>query len=265
MEANKKAGISYLSVSQIKTFLQCPRQYHLRYIEKAQAEFRSAALAFGTAWHHALGHLLGKPRGEGSPAIEELVEVFRTSLDHELADGATAVIFDDDETTTDSLVDKGREMLDVFVRDYRLPDRVIGLEEPFLLELAHPITGEILGLPLVGAIDALVERDGQIIVTELKSSKRRWGPDQLEQDIQATAYRIAARALGHHDAEVELVVTTKSKKPDVQVERLIRHRGDERELAELAFGVVKAVSAGIDHRNRGWQCRGCAHAGACAV
>lgn len=265
METSKRSVVSYLSVSQIKTFLQCPRQYHLRYAERVRPEFRSAALAFGTAWHHVLSHFLGKPQVDAIPSIDEMVGIFRAALEHELTDGDIPVLFDDDESTTDGLVAKAREMLDVFVRDYRLPDRVIGIEEPFLLELAHPVTGEILGLPLVGAMDALVERDGKVIVTELKSSKRKWSADQLEQDIQATAYRIAARALGHRDAEVELVVTTKSKKPDVQVERLIRHRGDEHELAELAFGVVKAVTAGIDHRNRGWQCRGCAYAGACAA
>ena len=75
---------------------------------------------------------------------------------------------------------------------------------------------------------------------------------------------MAARALGHLEADVELVATTKATKPTIQIERLIRNCADEIELVELAFGIVKAARAGVDHRNRGWQCRGCAYAGACA-
>lgn len=257
--------IPYLSVSQIKTFLQCPRLYRFRYIDKLQPEFRSVALAFGTAWHAAVEHYLAKHAAAAAVSTEELVDVFRESLDHELADDAVPVLFDDDETDAGALVAKARDMLEAFVLQYPLPDRVLGIEQAFMLEIAHPVTGEVLGVPLVGAIDALVERDGKVLVVELKSSKRKWSADQLEQDLQGTAYRMAARSLGYADAEVELVVTTKSKKPDVQVERLVRHHGDEREFAELAADVVRAIEAGVDHRNRGWACRGCSHAGACGT
>src|SRR5262249_6291348 len=111
---------------------------------------------------------------------------------------------------------------------------------------------------------ALVERDGKVVVLEVKSAKRRWSTDQLEQDLQGTAYGMAARSLRYSETNVEVVITTKATKPALQVERLVRHQTDEHELIELAFGVVKAVAAGVDHRNRGWQCRGCAYAGACA-
>ena len=48
---------------------------------------------------------------------------------------------------------------------------------------------------------------------------------------------MAARTLGHGEVELKLLVATKTKTPDVQVEHLVRHRRDERELAEIAFGV----------------------------
>ncbi|HEX4334332.1 MAG TPA: PD-(D/E)XK nuclease family protein [Polyangiaceae bacterium] len=264
MIANPSSTVPYLSCSQIRTFLQCPRQYHFRYVEKVPPEFRSVALAFGTAWHQAVGHFLGKSTVGALVTVEELREVFRTALESELADDAVPVLFDDDESSTDGLVAKGREMFEEFVDRYRLPDRVLAIEEPFLLELMHPATGEAVGVPLVGAIDALVERDGSVVVTEFKSSKRRWSTEQLEHDIQITTYLAAARKLGYADAGAELVITTKSRKPDLQLERLVRGRGDYKELAELALGVIKAVDAGVDHRIRGWQCRSCAHAGACA-
>lgn len=132
------------------------------------------------------------------------------------------------------------------------------------MELAHPVTGELLPVPLVGALDALVVEDGAETIWELKTGKRKWSADALDYDLQTTSYRIAARELGRgDDLALKLVLTTKATQPDVQVERLVRHRRDERELVETIFAVHRAVEAGVDFPNRGWQCRTCAWAGAC--
>jgi hypothetical protein len=80
-----------------------------------------------------------------------------------------------------------------------------------------------------------------------------------------TGYRMAARGLGYENPELKLIVTTKAKTPDVQVERLVRHRSDERELAETALAVLHGVDAGVDYRVRGWACKTCAHAGVCGL
>lgn len=264
MEARASSAIPYLSVSKIKTFLMCPRRYKLQYIEKLVPEFRSAALAFGSAWHAAVGHFLLGSTGDTRVPNDELSDVFRASLERDLADDTVPVLFDDEESSFDELVKKAREMLEVFGREYALPDRVVSVEEPFVLELVDPATCEALDVPLVGAIDALIERAGKVLVMEVKSSKRKWSADQIEFDLQTTAYIQAARRLRYDDAEAELVITTKATKPTLQVERLARHPRDDRELAELAFGVVHAVTSRVFHRARGWQCRSCAYAGACA-
>lgn len=264
MGAAASPKVPYLSVSRIKAFLICPRKYAFQYVEKVTPEYRSVALAFGTAWHHAIGHVLTGSTVDAKMPTDELVDVFRTALERELADDTVPVLFDDDESNLDDLVKKAQEMLEVFVRDYPIPDRVISVEEPFVLELADPATGEALDVPLVGAIDALIERAGRVLVMECKSAKRKYSADQIEFDFQTTAYIGAARKLGHDAGEAELVVTTKAARPTLQVERLVRNGRDQREFAELAVRVVRAVDAGVDHRIRGWQCRSCAHAGACA-
>ena len=64
---------------------------------------------------------------------------------------------------------------------------------------------------------------------------------------------------------MKLMVTTKTNKPDVQVERLVRRRGDERELAETVLDVLHAVRAGVDVRIRGWGCRSWGLAGVCGA
>jgi hypothetical protein len=125
------------------------------------------------------------------------------------------------------------------------------------------VTGEIAAVPLIGAIDAIVVDEGKTEVWELKTGKKKWSADQMEYDPQPTAYVMAARELGYEDAEVKLLVTTKTREPDVQVERLVRRRGDESELAETVLDVLRAVRAGVDHRVRGWGCRSCGFASMC--
>jgi len=71
-----------------------------------------------------------------------------------------------------------------------------------------------------------------------------------------SGYKMAARTLGHGEVELKLLVTTKTKTPDVQVEHLVRHRRDEREFAEIAFGVHRAIGAGADHPLRGGSVAG---------
>jgi CRISPR/Cas system-associated exonuclease Cas4 (RecB family) len=169
------------------------------------------------------------------------------------------------------------------------------------MQIADDVTGEVLPVPLVGALDAIVEEEGggeeeqpreihpgeradvaggntaqrlqaehsrenttpRRTIWELKTGKKKWSRDQLDFDMQPTAYVGAARALGHGDTGVKVLVSTKGKTPDIQVERLVRHRRDERELVQVALSVHRAVTAGVNHPLRGWQCATCPFAHAC--
>lgn len=254
------AVTDYLSWSRISAFMRCPRQYAMRYIERFPPEHRPVALLFGTAWHDTVGVYL---EGAGTATTPELVDVFAESFDHEIAEGEAPVHFDEDETR-ETIIDTARGMVEAFLDAVTPPFELIDRERSFSIELAHPVTGEILPVPIVGSIDAVISRNGEKLLWELKSSKRKWTADQLENDGQVTLYQIAARSLGHANAKLELVVATKSKRPDVQVERVVRHRRDEQELAELVFGVLAAIETGVDFRVRSWQCRSCQWAGTCS-
>jgi hypothetical protein len=192
--------------------------------------------------------------------VDELHDLFVVALDDQLEGDGPPVLFDDNESR-EALITLGRRMLDAFLEEVPLPKRTRAIELPFSIELTDPTTGEVLP-PLVGSIDALVEGEGGLAIWELKSGKRKWGEDQLVYDLQPTCYRMGVRSYGY-EAEVHLVLTTKAKTPDVQLERLVRSKQDELDLIATASSVVRAAQAGVDHPIRGWQCRGCAYAGAC--
>ena len=242
----------HTSVSQIRAFITCPRQHHFRYGIKAQAAFRALALVFGTAWHATIGEHLLRSRHERQVPIEELREHLRDGIVRGIAADGPPVLFEEEEQDVGAVVATAMKMLDVFVDKVPLPDQVLGVEVPFSIELTHPVTGEILPLPLIGGIDAIVLEEGNPTVWELKSGKRKWSADQLDFDLQMTGYGMAARKLGHGGAHLKLLVTTKGKVPDVQVERLVRHQRDENELAEVAISVERLANPREEGRESGW-------------
>jgi CRISPR/Cas system-associated exonuclease Cas4 (RecB family) len=255
-------ALPHLSVSQVRGYLTCPRRFFFQYVEHAEAAFRPIALAFGTAWHETIGTHLSPQVKDQFLSRQELHALFRDSLTEEVNKDGPPVLFENDESLCET-IDLGLRMVDEFVLRIRRPDEVLDVERAFVLELAHPGTGEVAPVPLIGAIDAIVVDKGKIAVWELKSSRRRWSTEQVAQDAQLSAYAMAARELGYDDAELALLITTKTKTPEIQVERLVRHRADKEEFVETALTVLRAVDAGIDYRVRGWSCKSCAYAGLC--
>ncbi len=256
-------GRPHTSISQLTTFIQCPRKYYLHYIKEVVPTFRALALVFGSAFHATIAEHLTRARHEYQVPVDELRAHLHEGLVRGVDRDDVPVLFEEEEQDVGAVIDVAMRMLDVFLARVPLPEQVHGVEVPFRLKLVHPVTGEIHPRPLVGAIDAIVEEGGRPVVLELKTGRKRWSADQLDYDLQPTAYGMAARALGYRDARLTLLVTTKGRTPDIQVEHLVRHRRDEVELVDMAFAVARAVQAGVDYPNRGWQCRTCPHAGAC--
>lgn len=254
----------HVSVSQLKSFIQCPRRYFLQYVRRIPPAHRPVALPFGSAWHEAIGTWLADSVVGDEVGRDVLKQIFAEHFERDLdQNDAAPVLFDDENDTAESAIALGHRMLDTFLTAVPLPERVLGVEVPFSMELVDPATGEVLPVPLVGAVDAIVEEQGRPVVWELKTSAKRWAVDQLEYDQQATAYTRAMRLEGYNDVSVKMLITTKTVTPLVQVEALTRSRADEHELSATAGSVLRAIEAGVSHPIRGWACRGCAWAGEC--
>lgn len=236
-------GSPHISVSQLKTFLSCPRRYRLQYVDRVAPSFRPASLVFGGCFHHAVDvHFLNIDRHE--PASFAAIDAaLQDRLSDELRPDKLPVLFDE-ETSEDELRSKGRAMLGTFLASVPRFDRIEAVEVPFSLELVDPVTGEVLDLPLIGAVDVLAIRNGKPVIVELKTAKRRWSADEVANDQQITAYSLG---LGEPGANLMLLVTTKTRQPLLQVEEPRRGEAEERDLVRTAFSVMRGVAAGVDH------------------
>lgn len=191
-----------------------------------------------------------------------------------VADGVTACDFGGSTTTTTqsgaivSIADDLKAAASDALKKaaWMLPEAVLGIEVAFSVTLKHPRDpSEEIAVPLVGALDALVVENGEPVIWELKTSRKRYSATELEITmLQPTVYTVGARVLDVEDPEVAVIVATKAKQPAVQISRLRRYETDESELYELAQQVLRAVSAGVYPRNRGHACVTCAHRTECA-
>lgn len=253
----------HVSVSQIKGYLRCPRQYELHYVRGTEPAFVLVALAFGSAFHQALGFYYSGVRSSGeAPPLDETIEVFSSAW--QAAVEGPVPIQEDAEPSGDR-IDQAAAMLGAFdtaIRTAGLP-MVESVEAPFSIEIHDPETGEVLEERLTGAFDLVTnEGDGRVVV-EHKTSARKYGQDQLRHDLQPTAYQLAARELGMGNVGLRYQVVTKAKEPAVQIEDVSRSRRDEGDFLATTVGVLRSIEAGAFFPVRGWQCRSCPYEHQC--
>jgi len=253
----------HVSVSQIKGYMRCPRQYELHYVRGAEPAFVPVALAFGSAFHAALAFFYSGIRSSGeAPPFTETVEVFASAWQ---AAEKGPVPLQEDEEPSGNRIDQAALMLGAFdttIRAAGLP-LVESVEAPFSIEIHDLETGEVLEERLTGAFDLVTNEGGRRVVVEHKTSARKYGKDQLRFDFQPTAYQMAARELGLGEVGLRYQVVTKAKQPAVQVEDITRGPADESDFLATAAGVLRAIDAGAFFPIRGRQCRSCPYEWAC--
>lgn len=257
----------YTSVSQVKCYLRCPRQFELRYIRGVAPVFVPVALAFGSAFHAALAAFYGELKVSGAPLRRDLVlDTFRSEWARALDGPVPLQVDEDDETSVVAVVDKGISMLHTFAEyaEKALEGVAVeAVEKAFAVAIRDPDSGEELEEQLVGTMDLVTIEGGRRVVVEHKTASKKYAADQLRFDIQPTAYRLAARQAGLGEVDLRFQVVTKTKVPAVQVADISRDGQDEDDFLRTAIGVLRAIDAGVSYPIRSWACRSCQFAHAC--
>jgi CRISPR/Cas system-associated exonuclease Cas4 (RecB family) len=251
----------HISISAVRMYQTCSRAYSLK-LRGFEPSFRSVALALGTSIHAAVEYWLSEYGAGRLPERAAALALLRQALDEQLHAAGPPVLLEDEETEAD-LHAQAAAMLGAVLDDLPIPSRVVGVEVPFRLEL-RDAADQPLGVPLIGAIDAVTEESGVVVFLELKTSKRRFSRDQIDTDLQISAYRRALREQGYPDARPRLLVVTKGKTPAVQIESPPRGVQHDRDLVAVVSGVLKGIRAGIEWPNRSaWNCKTCPYSRAC--
>jgi CRISPR/Cas system-associated exonuclease Cas4 (RecB family) len=256
-------GQLHVSVSQLKAFTMCPRKYEFRYVRGLTPAFTPVALAFGTAFHSALGRYYSGYQGNNvAPELDVITQTFRDAWEAQLKGNLPLQADEDEDLGT--VVDLGIKMLTVFhAHSAGRVVQVAAIEHPFAVELHDPDTGEVLDEQLAGFFDLVLVEENQRVIVELKTSARKYTQEQLDFDLQPSAYQYAAGELGWSEASLRYAIVTKTKNPVVQEEDLLRGPLAEDDFLRTTVGVLRAIDAGVSYPVRGWQCRSCPYKAPC--
>jgi putative RecB family exonuclease len=257
--AKKLTGRDYISWSAISTFRTCPLKYKFRYIDGLPEESVSSALIFGTGIHTAIEqHYQALLAGDPKPDLDALLFAYRSAW---LLHDPDAIQFGSKETR-ESLDDLASRMLTAFLNSpaASVSGRVLGVEEEIRGMLVE-------GVPdLYGRVDLLTEDADSLVVTDIKTSRGKWSPEQVEDSReQLLLYsHLASEISPGKKIATRFLVLTKTKEPVVEEHvREVETRAVKRTLAGVGR-VWRAIESGVFYPAPStMNCASCGYRAAC--
>lgn len=176
-----------LSATRISTFLRCKRKYWFQYHEK-MPKLSNPSFKLGLACHESL-ELAGKIWMEkGKFDKKDLEKIFKFYDEISVREGIEEL----------DVHAWGKDMVKSRLSSFALGNKIISLEEKF--GFWNDPTNQDLktkyGVPLMGAMDKIVELDNDtLVIVDYKTSKTAPTPEQLKEDIQLSLYDLVASML----------------------------------------------------------------------
>lgn len=137
--------------------------------------------------------------------------------------------------------------------------RPLAVEATMEVPLLDPLSGEDLGIPLLGIADLILDAEEGPVIVDFKTSSRSAPPLEISHEIQLSCYSLLFRALtGRAEAELQIRSLVKTKTPKVDV-----HRYPARSAAHFSrlFAILReyldALDRGRFNFRPGWGCSMC--------
>jgi CRISPR/Cas system-associated exonuclease Cas4 (RecB family) len=244
----------HLSVSQVTTYLMCPRKYLFRYIDRLEPEERAVALALGSAVHATLGWVIEQWFEDRRPREAEVAQTFRADWTAETAVPGVPLEGDEAEKAHDlglRLVEAGVGSLGAQTPSYFRSE--VEIEAP----LWDPIERVGLPVPLLGYLD--FDGDGffgEIKTVSRKTSWRHWS-------LQLGAYSFAWEKRVGRTPEVRLLTLQKGAAVVAHEERFVMPRDEVHWAIEVITQVYHSVTRSAFHPNPSFFCTKCEYRRAC--
>lgn len=251
-------SIDHLSYSSIRQYIDCSLGYKFKKIDCIKPEFISDNLIFGSCMHKTLAKFNQHRAREKPTTFHELGDWFE-----EYFSGAVTekVIKYSNGHTFKSCLHLGRNLLKIFHEQY--PADAYGV-----LDIEHEFNIEVDGLPcpIIGYID-LIEQDeeGQLILTEYKTSGRSYSTNQIDCNDQVTLYHLAAQTLSPTSSIINKIdCLIKTKIPKFEIYYTYRDHEDHNRFLNVAKQVAKGIDAAVYIPNtNGWKCNYCEYQTTC--
>jgi len=243
-----------LSVTRLRTYLSCGRQYRFRYVEGTEPEFLSGEMVFGSAMHYAISEF---HHAKNALTPEQTYEHFRLYWEAELDDATRfgrEMRFKQEEES--AYVEMAKAFSELYVAQFA-EVKSTDAELLFTIPLLDPDSGEGSS---EHALDGRIDLVSEGCLYEFKVSGRAASQSDADNDLQLTAYALGyAYLYGGMPDGIALVTLTKTKTPKIDVKRTTRTPEDFRRFCLMACEVAGAIEREAFPRNLEYQygCRNC--------
>ena len=254
----------HISASQIFTYPGCSLKYMFQYVLKSKPQHMSIALPFGRAVHQAIERYYKSimDTGEGTP-VEIMQELFAESVSLAINDASTPILYKKEAPDKNSIIEMGRQLLQVFHDEVDLTGyEVVGTEIPLSATL-YTDQGEDTDFKLVGILDLLLKdkANGELMMVDNKTAKNAMAQSATDENLQMSAYSYLLASNGYVFPRAEVMcrfdVLRKLKKPKMEYSYTIRTANHRKRFAKIASAVLAGIENRIFMPQQSWMCFDC--------
>jgi putative RecB family exonuclease len=247
--------IDHLSASQIQLYMDCSLKYKFSKIDKLPKPFKPAGMALGSSVDATVEWLHQKWNKGQEVSLESVWDIFEADW---YAQSMHPIRYAKEETEEDVL-NVGKNLLSVYFEHAPRND-VIKTQFAFNVPLVDFQTGERLDISLVGIMDKIEKGD---VVVDLKTWSRMISDDDLESNIQLSAYAYAYRVMYRKNPSLRLDVLLKTKKPRFEQLPAFRTEDDNNIFFNICKEVYTSIQKEVFFPNPSWKCRDCEYRQVC--
>lgn len=177
-----------LSATRMSSFFRCRKKYWFSYVER-MPKLSNPAFKLGIACHESLEFA-------GKILLEENKMEFSEKDKKAILDMYNKISVKEGIEEMAAHVE-GRRLVEASINNFTTGRKIVGLETPFgFPNSPHSDLTTSQGVPLIGAIDKIVELDDEtLLIIDYKTSKTAPTADQLKEDIQLSLYDLVAGIL----------------------------------------------------------------------
>jgi hypothetical protein len=236
----------YVSPSRVNLWLKCPLAFRLRYVDGIWTP-PSASQFVGRTVHRALEHHYRHRQQSIEISPAEVAQWLRSQW--EQAVDSDGVCFNS-AAAAQAARQQALDLVNTYLAQVP-PDepRPLAIESMLEAPLLDPVTGQDLGLPLVGIIDLVLPGPEGAVIADFKTTSRGGELLEITHELQLSAYSYLFRQKFPWPEEaLEIRNLIKTKHPRVENHRFVR-----RTLAHYRrlFAIVRGYLDTLDSRKYG--------------
>ena len=246
---------SYMSPSRLNCWLSCPLKWKLRYVDGIKTP-TTPSLFVGKRVHaglevHYRHRMLGVTLMPGD-VVARMDEAWDQAVaEEEMTFGSSSEEAD--------VKTQAANLVRAYLEQVPADEKPLAVEATMEVPLVDPVTGEDLGIPMLGIADLVLDGDEGPVVADFKTSSRSAPPIEVTHEIQLTSYGyLFRRTTGQNEVGLEIRSLIKTKTPKVEVHRYpARSEAHFRRLFAVIREYLDALDAGRFNFRPTWGCSMC--------